>query len=128
MNKTVPSLAIDFMNDDHQAFEQLLKSLQVAISTQDATEAASLLERLSSEARQHFEQEEAAMRSINFPPYATHKRNHDDVLEGLSSQLQQWQSEQDWTQLQHYLDNDLSAWFYQHISTMDAMTAKFLAR
>lgn len=128
MNKIVPSLAIDFMNDDHQAFKQLLEALQTAISVQNATEAQGLLDQLLSEARQHFEQEEAAMRSINFPPYATHKRNHDDVLEGLSHQRQAWQSAPSWSQLQHYVDNELSAWFYQHITTMDAMTAKFLAR
>lgn len=128
MNNIVPNLSIGFMNDDHQAFELLLKRLQLAVAAQNVDETGDLFKQLHMEARQHFEQEEAVMQSINFPPYATHKRNHDGVLNELEKQWKGWQVDQNWVQLQQYLDADLRDWFYQHITTMDAMTAKFLAQ
>ena len=66
------------------------------------------------------------MREAQFPPYPVHKMEHDRVLEEMRNRVAQWQQRRDATALRSYLENELTAWFVQHVGMMDFVTARYI--
>lgn len=128
-----PQVALDFMNHDHAEFaalrEQLLEKLAAPTTTgkKDSSEIASLLDQLLQHTRHHFANEEAQMQACGFPAYPIHKVNHDQVIAELVRQITYWQQQHDLTTLQEFIRVAVAEWFVTHVSTMDKMTAQFIA-
>lgn len=123
-----PQVALDFMNHDHAEFVEMRERLLDELSAQpDAATIDSLLAQLLEHTRTHFGEEERRMREVQFPPYPMHKGEHDRVLAEMEARIAQWQRDRDAAALRGWLDQWVGDWFVNHVSTMDFMTARFVA-
>lgn len=117
----------DFMNRDHKEAVDLLNALQGALDDEILSEVVLALKALISHCQAHFEREEISMRKYSFPPYVVHKQEHDRVLMDLNMIAEQLKNHGDINKIRRYATQEFPAWFVQHLSTMDKMTAQFLA-
>lgn len=123
-----PQVALDFMNRDHAEFVALRDKLLKLLTTQAAAaEVDELLAELLVHTRRHFAEEERLMQEIQFPPYPVHKGEHDSVLAEMSAQLKRWEQGRNAVALREWLDRSVGDWFENHVSTMDFVTARFIA-
>lgn len=123
-----PQVALPFMNHDHAEFIELRERLLAALAKQpDITEVDALLARLLEHTRNHFGEEERLMQEAQFPPYPMHKGEHDRVLADMKTRVAQWQQDRDAEGLRGWMDKWVGEWFVNHVSTMDFMTARFIA-
>ncbi|GAO03918.1 bacteriohemerythrin [Anaeromyxobacter sp. PSR-1] len=128
----IPELPLPFMNEDHAEEIRLLEALGEALEAHRARRGSldAVLERLSLLAvhtREHFLREEQVMRETGFPAYPQHKGEHDRVLAEMDGEARAFREGGDPVRLRGYLFETVPAWFVQHIRTMDAMTARFVA-
>jgi len=123
-----PQVALDFMNHDHAEFVELRAKLLSLLSS-PGNEAAvdGLLDALLEHTRRHFGEEERLMRAANFPPFPIHKGEHDAVLAGMATQIANWKQDRAVNVLRAWLDKEVGDWFVNHVSTMDFVTARFIA-
>lgn len=123
-----PQVALDFMNHDHAEFIEMREQLLAALAKEGTTaEVDALLDRLLEHTRTHFGEEERQMREAQFPPYPMHKGEHDRVLAEMETRVAQWKQGRDAEALRGWLDKDVGDWFVNHVSTMDFVTARFIA-
>ncbi|BAU49186.1 hemerythrin [Sulfurifustis variabilis] len=128
----IPKVALDEMNAVHDEEVDLLIELlnrldgvaegKLPPRALDAPLAA-LLEHM----RNHFAGEEERMAEARFPAYAVHKAAHDRALAEAHFIYQAWLTGRDEAALYTYLRRTFPAWMIQHVTTMDAVTARFLA-
>lgn len=119
-----PLVELPFMNEEHEEFVQLVNAVE-----QDLLDGKSALASLSSlveHVYSHFAHEEKAMLAASFPPYPMHKHEHERVLELLDNTLAQYRKSADGAVLLPLIVEELPAWFSQHLTTMDRVTARFL--
>lgn len=125
----LPELPVAFMNADHRhAVEQWRDLIQALASYPD--DSASLLqawEAFIAHNRDHFQREEEAMRATGFPPYPVHKQEHDRVLDWLAAVGEAMQAGDQAGLIGQVIRQDLPQWLVQHIQTMDAVTARWIA-
>ncbi len=76
----------------------------------------------------HFERENRWMRAYRFPAYPVHAGEHARVLERLRAACTAWRETQDSAPLMRFVCEEWPRWFEQHLATMDAVTAQFLAQ
>ena len=127
---TIPQVALDFMNTVHCEELTLVQSISDLIDTDspDNNKISELLDQWVTHTEQHFERENRYMQEYKFPAYPVHSNEHDAALEQIRQVQQQWNQRQDLEPLKQYLQNDWPAWFKNHISTMDFITAQFLSQ
>lgn len=128
----IPSVALPFMNGDHQEEARLLNELIEAVEALRAGAGSkqAVLERFAAldvHTREHFEREEEAMRESEFPPLPVHKGEHDRVLAELAAEGKRFAQTGDAERLHAYATRVVPQWFFQHIHTMDNMTARWVA-
>lgn len=75
----------------------------------------------------HFANEEKMMQEAHFPPYHMHKKAHDLFLGELKEVITIWNEEQSIGPIDQFMRFKLPRWMKDHISTMDYVTAGFLA-
>jgi len=85
------------------------------------------LDELLEHTREHFANEERLMSEYHFPPYAMHKGVHDLFMADMEQMVADWRSTQQTGPVKQFMCVELPAWMKQHISTMDFVTAGFLA-
>ncbi|HET8539654.1 MAG TPA: hemerythrin family protein [Anaeromyxobacter sp.] len=129
----LPQLPIAFMNADHAHEVRLVNAVEAALAAHRRGEGTlgAVIEQLSLLAvhtREHFLREETAMREAGFAAYPAHKAEHDRVLAEMDAEARAFRDRGDRERLSRYLADALPAWFVNHIRTMDAVTAAFLAR
>jgi hemerythrin len=116
------------MNRDHAEFATMrarlleLLSAEISAPTVDAA-----LAELGEHTRRHFADEERLMREIDFPPYEVHKGEHERVLADIAAQVEHWKQVRDAGALRTWLDRTLGTWLFDHVSSMDFVTAAFAA-
>ena len=76
----------------------------------------------------HFAREERLMLEYSFPPYPVHQGEHEQALETLRRVQSDWLNEKNRDALEQYIKYDWSRWLFNHISTMDMVTANFLSQ
>jgi hemerythrin len=119
-----PLVELPFMNEEHEEFVQLVNAVE-----QDLLDGKSALASFSSLVEHvyaHFAHEEKAMLAASFPPYPMHKHEHERVLDLLDNTLAQYRKSADGSVLLPFIVEELPAWFSQHLTTMDRVTARFL--
>lgn len=124
---TLPRVAIDFMNRDHDEFVALRANLlgHIASGAVDAINA--LLDELHQHTIRHFADEEKLMQETNFPVYSVHKGEHDSVLADMASRIAQWKQDGDLEALRNWLDMAVGDWLVAHVNSMDMVTAGYAA-
>ena len=128
----LPQLPVPFMNADHVREARLVNEVEAALEAHGRGEGSlgGVVEKLSVlavQTREHFTREETAMREAGFPAYPAHKAAHDQVLEQMDAEARAFRDGGDGARLSRYLAEALPAWYANHVRTMDAVTAGFLA-
>lgn len=124
-----PQVALEFMNRDHQEFVALRQRLLTKLE-QDPLDIAgidALLYELMDHTDHHFDEEEGRMLAAQFPPFAMHKGEHIRALAEIRGQVSAWEETRDAAALKQWLEQRLADWFVNHVSTMDFVTAAFIA-
>jgi hemerythrin len=129
----IPEVALAFMNEDHAVEARLLNQLGAALAALRAGSgtAGAVLERfaaLDAHTREHFAREEAAMERAHFPPAPVHRAEHEMVLHEMADEGRRFRESGDAERLWAYVSQAVPAWFVGHIQSMDAVTARFVAR
>lgn len=127
---TIPQVALDFMNTVHCEELTLVQAISGLIDTDDPdnNKISELLEEWVTHTQQHFERENRYMQEYMFPAYPVHSNEHTAALEQLRGIQQQWNRIHDLESLKQYVQLVWPAWFKNHISTMDFITAQFLSQ
>lgn len=131
-SRLLPDLPLPFMNRDHAEEFRLLEELGEALEAQDhgSGTAGEILERLAVLAvktREHFLHEESVMREAGFPAYLPHKAEHDRVLAEMDVEANTYRRSGDVARLRRYLIDVVPRWFVAHTTSMDVVTARFVA-
>lgn len=120
----VISVGNQSMDDDHQAFIDLLNQLAIASNTA----FAGLFLQLFEHCEQHFARENRLMQEHGFPAEGEHKGEHARVL----GEFRQFKSQLDKGRLafgRSFVKERLPQWFQLHAATMDsALAAHIQAR
>lgn len=124
---SLPQVALDFMNRDHQEFAELREQLLERIATGGTAGIDAMLDRLHAHTVRHFADEEQVMRETGFPVYAVHKEEHDSVLADMIQRIALWKQHRDLAALCHWLEIGVGEWLVGHIGSMDTVTARFAA-
>lgn len=128
----VQHIAVDEMQHTHEEEISMLNEID-ALATlyeNDKTKHEALEEKLDAyvqHVKDHFANEERLMRLYAFPPYPMHKAEHDRVLDELDDVLIRWKQHGDMNAIISYLRQSVD-WIINHISTMDNMTAMYIAQ
>ncbi len=124
-----PQVALEFMNRDHAEFIALRERLLTQLSSEEtpAADTDNLLDELLTHTRHHFAEEERRMQETGFPPYPVHKGEHDSVLAEMTAKCAAWRQARDRAALRDWADHRLGDWFVSHVSTMDFVTARYVA-
>ena len=113
----------DFMDDDHEAFVDLLNRLAVA---DDATFPA-LFGDLLHHTEEHFAREEELMTRTGFFAFDCHKGEHTRVLNEMRHFQGHLQAGR-MAMARSYVTEQVPQWFVLHRNTMDAATAAYAAQ
>ena len=128
----IPQVDMDFMNEVHKEDVDIINNIFEQILKYDGSkESAKAIDKLYEEWIEHtvihFQNEEIKMQEMHFPPYLTHKGEHDRALQEMRDLFAYWQQQRDIKTLKIYFIETLPAWLHTHISTMDTVTARFFA-
>jgi len=129
----IPKVALDSMNETHYEEAALVARLNEWVGRQQAGESLEAeidtqLEEWLVHTQAHFSRENEMMIEHGFPPYPVHRSVHDEALKLLSSQTTQWQESRNIEALAQYVQEIWPAWYVEHISSMDFITAQFLSQ
>lgn len=131
-SKSIPQVAMAFMNETHQEDVDIINELYELIleyENEPNTESKKCLnvkyEEWILHTIEHFRAEEERMHSLGFPPYAMHKGEHDNALVKMDTHFRAWQNSQNIVALKAYVGVELPQWLSNHIATMDTVTAMF---
>jgi len=126
-----PEVAVAAMHAVHleevdmiNAIYEMLEAIEAGAG-QDGL--AGKLEELLDHTREHFVAEEVLMDQHHFPPAPVHKAAHDAFLHDMEQMVSGWKADQALAPVAQFMRNDLPTWMVEHISTMDFVTARFVA-
>jgi hemerythrin len=122
-----PLVALDFMNRDHEEFVALRGKLLDLIAAGSTDGIDGQLDELQRHTIRHFADEEKAMQETGFPAYPVHRGEHDAVLADMATSIERWRRARDVEALRDWLDAAVGEWFVNHVSSMDMVTARFVA-
>ena len=130
--KTLPMVAMDFMNDVHVEDVEIINDLFALVLAYEHEPNGANEEALNAKYKEwfehtvdHFKGEEEMMLETNFPPYHMHKGEHDNALRTMDAVFAKWLESKEIRVLKMYLIETLPAWLNNHIQTMDTVTAMF---
>lgn len=113
-------LGVERMDDTHREFVEHLNALAQASDD----DMLARFEAFYTHTLAHFEQENAWMRAIAFPPLHCHAAEHDGVLE-VMREVRRHLEAKDYN-VGRVLAREMAEWFRIHAVTMDAMLAQVL--
>jgi hemerythrin len=122
------------MNNTHfdelvmvQKLGRLISTYQksIAASKYDTQQITQEFENWIEHSHDHFSQENALMREVEFPMYQIHSTEHERVLAEIQFVYATWKNTGDIETLANYVFFTWPTWFITHINTMDLITAQF---
>ncbi len=125
--KDLPQVALNKMNEIHNQEVEVINRLFEAIEKRDEKEVDRLLKEFIKDVHEHFQYEQTQMEKYNFFAYPIHISEHDMILQQLSRLEKEWEETKDIDMIKNYLENEFLPWIVNHINTMDAVTAGYLA-
>jgi hemerythrin len=123
----LPKVELEFMNHDHQEAITLYNKIEKEYQAGNVDAVITKLLELQVHSIDHFRQEEDEMKRYKFPPLQVHKEAHDSVLMVLDMVIKQLQDHRSLEKISGYIKHEFPSWFSHHLSTMDKMTAEFIA-
>jgi hemerythrin len=129
----VPEVAVPSMHQTHLNEVALVNRLHALIEAERAGTAGAAtlkatVDEFEAHVAEHFAAEERLMLQTGFPAYPVHKGEHERVLAALRELVRAFRDDGRIEPLADYLANEHPRWAYNHIATMDTMTAYFIAR
>lgn len=127
--KALPLVALDFMNTVH--CEEVLLTQGILQALESESEASAVDRQVNDWVEHtvvHFAREERLMEEYRFPPFGIHQHEHILALEILRNAQANWLATRDAGALANYIEHEWHNWLMQHISTLDRVTANFLAQ
>jgi hemerythrin-like metal-binding protein len=115
------SLDLDFMDDTHREFIDLLAAIEVAADDRVVDCFATMVDHTDA----HFGAEDRWMKETHFSSSNCHTMQHSVILQVLREGLRRGQEEGDLVLLRD-LAKELGIWFTQHAQSMDAALALHL--
>ncbi len=115
------SLDLDFMDDTHREFIDLLAAIEVAPDDRVVDCFATMIEHTDG----HFGAEDRWMKETHFSSSNCHTMQHSVILQVLREGLRRGREEGDLVLLRD-LAKELGIWFTQHAQSMDAALALHL--
>lgn len=73
-------IGVDFIDDDHRRLLRIMQNIKEAIEDNDFTKCTRLLNKLITEAREHFSREEEYLLKVKYPDLVGHKAYHRELL------------------------------------------------
>lgn len=132
--KEFPLVDMDSMNDVHENDIKIINDLNDLIEEYIINESQELFEKLDAKYQEwlehtieHFSGEEKMMIEKKFPPYAVHKQEHDNVLNAMKNVQEDLRRTKSAAGVKNFVQNGLVRWLYNHVQTMDTVTARFLS-
>ncbi len=127
---SVPELPVARMNTTHREEVELVNRIAECLEEGGAPCAAldALLGEWEAHTEAHFERENRWMRDYRFPAYPVHAGEHARVLEHLRGLCAGWRETGRTDELRRFVREEWPRWFEQHLASMDAVTAQYLAR
>jgi len=127
----LPRVAVPFINDDHLQEARLINAAadrleELRAGKVGAAQVNAALDALYAHSREHFAREETAMMEASFPAYSFHQAEHVRILGELGEAQRRFQESGKGEELAAYLAS-FPSWFGQHITSMDAVTARYVA-
>lgn len=118
------SVGIEEIDAQHKELVDLLNQLHEAIHEHHGRDTSrAILDKLADYTRTHFAVEESLMRVTNYPDFAQHKQNHEDLI----AQVQALQEKLDNGQaaITFELLHFLKVWLTRHINEADKRFGAF---
>jgi hemerythrin-like metal-binding protein len=127
----LPVLVVPSMNARHEEEIDIVNRLEALLADKLAGKGnmellSGTLGELRDHIMGHFAHEEELMLAHNFPGYSIHRQEHEQAMAELDRVLAEWQSRGSTELVYNYVSRDFPAWFIQHASAMDRMTAHFI--
>ncbi len=113
---SVGNAAID--HEHEHMVEQINRLYEQLNEPLDALNIEMLLGDIQADISAHFALEELLMREANYPEYAEHKNDHENLLDQIHDMVFSFAADPDVGR--ELLMNKLSDWFSHHFSTFDA--------
>lgn len=117
------SLELDFMDDTHREFVDLLAATELADDDTLTERFAALIEHTED----HFGGEDKWMKDTKFSSSNCHTMQHNVILEVMREGLRRGREKGDMAVMRQ-MAHELGIWFPQHAQTMDAALALHLRR
>ncbi len=115
------ALDLDFMDDTHREFVDLLAATESA----DDSQVLACFEELITHTEGHFGSEDQWMKDTHFSSSNCHAMQHDVVLQVMREGLKRGREQGD-LKLVRQMAHEIGIWFPQHAQTMDAALAQHL--
>jgi hemerythrin len=112
---------------EHRVQLELLNALRevLARGDDDRSSSATLLEQLYDYSEAHFLSEQLLMRLYAYPGHEEHVQEHDQLIEGLRSVMEEWARGEG--EAAGNLLRQVEDWLLTHLSTTDKALESYLA-
>jgi hemerythrin len=126
----IPLVAVESMNQTHREEVALVNALSKLLEQAEDADRKAIDQALAQwleHTRAHFERENRLMERHGFPAYPIHAQEHAMVLAELERLQSRWQDNGELEPLRDFVCKHWPDWFNRHVSSMDTVTAQFLA-
>jgi len=127
--QNLPKVALKDMNEIHDVEVEILNRLydELLKEDKDLETIDKLFSKFLEDVKKHFSFEQGLMEKYNFFAYPMHRGEHGRILTELSQLKNKWDKDKDTNLLKQYIENYFVPWLYNHIQTMDTVTAMYLS-
>ena len=115
---------IPAIDEQHQFIVEALSGVQV--SKLKGAKLFELLINLQAYLSTHFDLEESYMKDTNYPEYAIHKANHDEVLQDTKNILTQNNGNHSPSEVALQFVKYMQRWFFEHYHNTDVKMTEYL--
>ena len=123
----LPQVAVPSMNAVHAEELEVLAALEKALEDGETDAIAKAARAFLDHVEEHFSREERLMEQYGFPPYPIHRHEHELMRARVKDLCENCASDDGRQALLRFVREEFPAWLTQHVSTMDTVTAQFLA-
>ncbi len=124
--KEAYSVKVQALDDDHKRLLHLINNLHTAAHYRtDANFERQALNEVVDYTKTHFAREEELMQKYQYPDYAAHKRQHEDMIEKVNDLVQRYEMNRD--AVIEELLKYLREWLINHIQGTDQKYSQHLS-
>jgi len=127
--ESLPRVAYAMMHTVHEEEVELLQKLESVLNQTplNVLQVDEALRELLAHTQEHFSKEERLMQEVAFPAMMMHQGEHLRVLNEMKRVVNHWEQTRDLDVMREYFLGTLMEWLMHHVTTMDTVTAQFIA-